>query len=117
MGDASDPNRANYNDTNIATTNAVGCFPGGASPYGVEDMSGNIWEWTRSLWGNYPYPSDAQERLRREGLQASDDQFRVLRGGAFGSVRWDVRCAVRDWFHPVNSVANLGFRVVGRPSF
>ena len=42
----------------------------GASPYGLLDMTGNMWEWTRSLWGDYPYPSQAKERARREALQA-----------------------------------------------
>ena len=50
-GDQADPNRANYGDTGVGTTSAVGAFPDGASPYGLLDLSGNVYEWTRSLWG------------------------------------------------------------------
>ena len=38
---------ANYDRTGIGCTTAAGIFPAGASPYGVEDMSGNAWEWCR----------------------------------------------------------------------
>ena len=46
-----DPNRANCSETGLGRTSAVGCFPGGRSPYEILDLSGNVWEWTRSLWG------------------------------------------------------------------
>lgn len=48
-GNRPDPNAANGGATGINTTSAVGCFPGGASPYGVEDLAGNVWEWTRTF--------------------------------------------------------------------
>jgi formylglycine-generating enzyme required for sulfatase activity len=110
-----DPSRANYDETGIDATNPVGCFPAGASPYGVEDMSGNVWEWTRSLWGDdwdkpayrYPYkPNDG-----REHLDAADNTHRVVRGGAFNNNHRNVRCAYRNRNNPNNRNNNIGFRV------
>lgn len=103
--DEPDPNRANYDDTGIGTTSAVGCFPGGASPYGCLDMAGNVWEWCSTLYREYAYQADDREDLEAEGP-------RVVRGGAFFSSRRGVRCASRFRLGPVDRYHFIGFRVV-----
>ena len=80
-GNEPDPEKANYVDTGLGGTSAVGCFPGGASLYGCEELSGNVWEWTRSLYADDPYPPEGPQRQARENPAA--EGRRVLRGGAF----------------------------------
>jgi formylglycine-generating enzyme required for sulfatase activity len=119
-GDEPDPDRANYEDTGIGTTSAVGCFPDGESPYGLLDMSGTVWEWTGSLWGedlfepDFKYPYDSSDG--RENPDADRDILLVLRGGAFSSSARGVRCAYRLLFSPNSGSYNSGFRVCVSPS-
>jgi formylglycine-generating enzyme required for sulfatase activity len=110
-GDEADVERANYGETGIGTTSAVGCFPGGGSPYGLLDMSGNVWEWCHSLFRPYPYdPTDGRENPEAEGS-------RVLRGGSFdGNLRL-VRCAYRLRLDPDDWFRNFGFRICVAPGF
>jgi len=107
-GDQADPNRANYDDTGVGTTSAVGCFPGGASPYGALDMSGNVWEWCRTEWqDNYENYQDA-DNLEGTGR-------RVLRGGSFDDPRHVVRCSFRYWPSPLYVWLGYGFRLCVSP--
>jgi formylglycine-generating enzyme required for sulfatase activity len=114
-GNEPDPDRANYSDTNIDATSAVGSFPAGVSPYGIVDISGNVEEWTRSLDEDYPYPTDKKTLAQREDLQAPEDRVRVLRGGAFFSSLRYVRCAYRLRYDPYFRHWYIGFRVVVLP--
>jgi formylglycine-generating enzyme required for sulfatase activity len=108
-GDEPDFNRANYRETDIGTTSAVGCFLDGASPYGCLDVSGNVWEWCHSLYRDYPYdPRDGRQEPEAEGL-------RVLGGGSFYDNQGRGRCAYRGILRPDFFMFYLGFRVVVAP--
>jgi formylglycine-generating enzyme required for sulfatase activity/energy-coupling factor transporter ATP-binding protein EcfA2 len=116
-----DPAKCNAYEAGFGGTTPVGIFTNGASPFGCLDMAGNVWEWTRSLWGAewdkpdfwYPYdPSDA----KREALDAPDHLLRVLPGGSWYDTRVFARCAFRLRLDPVNRGGNIGFRVVLRSS-
>jgi formylglycine-generating enzyme required for sulfatase activity len=109
-----DPAKANMASGKRGAPTVVGSYPDGASPYGLLDMSGNVSEWTRSLWGpnivkpgfGYPYdPNDSQ----REDLKAPVTVARVVRGGSSGSD--DARAAYRAGITPDFRHFNLGFRV------
>ena len=110
-GDDIDSKRVNYVDTKIGATNPIGCFPEGGGPYECQEMSGNIWEWTRSHYEAYSY----NPQKRWEDLTASDDILRVLRGGAFLSNGVSVRCASRSGDNPSKGYGDLGFRLVVSP--
>jgi formylglycine-generating enzyme required for sulfatase activity len=118
--EAPDDTRLNYN-LNVKDTTPVGRYGAkGQSPNACDDMAGNVWEWTRSLWGNDPstpefgYPYAARQ-LEREDAQAGGDVLRVLRGGSFLSSAQGVRCAFRDGFSLGNRSGDRGFRVILRP--
>ncbi|HAY28060.1 MAG TPA: hypothetical protein DCY47_11290 [Candidatus Accumulibacter sp.] len=104
----------------IGDTSTPGIFSGGQSPYGCEDLAGNVWEWTRSLWGtdwkpDFGYPYDANDRLR-ENPGAPDKVSRVVRGGSWLDHRDDARCGIRSRYRPGFRLVSLGFRVVLRSS-
>lgn len=108
-GNEFDPARCNSGEGGPGETTPVGQYPEGASPYGILDMAGNVWEWCSTLYKPYPYdPGDGRENPEAEG-------GRVLRGGAFDDGARDVRCAGRSGLYPLSLWRSSGFRVVASP--
>lgn len=88
------------------TTAPVGSFPGGASPFGVLDMAGNVEEWTADWYGG---DYSAVAMMNPRGAETGSE--RVVRGGAWRThVSEYVRSAHRDAFEPTRRMSSLGFR-------
>jgi formylglycine-generating enzyme required for sulfatase activity len=100
------PERANTAEGRVLRTTPVGVYPSGATAHAIHDLSGNVWEWTASLYRDYPYRGDdGREDPGAEGR-------RVVRGGSWYNDRRLARCASRAGGHPDNFLDDLGFRVV-----
>lgn len=78
----------------------VGSFSEGASPYGLVDVAGNVWEWTSSAFT--PGPRTAR-------LDASNGA-RSIRGGSYRSTPLMLRVAYRVGFPAADYAADVGFR-------
>jgi formylglycine-generating enzyme required for sulfatase activity len=105
-GDAPRAERANYEGPGPTR---VGSFACPECPYGLSDMSGNVWEWTRSPYQPYPYdPTDDRTGLDVESLW-------IMRGGSFSDGPQNVRAAVRGGADPGARRAFIGFRVAISP--
>jgi formylglycine-generating enzyme required for sulfatase activity len=101
-GDEWNPAKANVKETGLRGTAAVGSFGAGASPYGVEDMAGNVWEWTADWYEAYPgntYQSDY-----------FGQKFRVLRGGGWFETAESVRTTARNANSEIAANDDIGFR-------
>jgi len=114
-GDRWNKQRCNSAEDDLDDTSPVGSYLKGASLYGLLDVAGNVWEWTRSLWGedslepDFEYPYDPRDG--RESIGEGDEMRRVLRGGSFADLAGNVRCAVRHAHLPYRRFRNVGFRV------
>lgn len=92
-------------DEGWPTTAPAGTFPSGASPYGVLDVTGNVWEWVRDRHR----ASDRGEARDAQGPEAGEQ--RVLRGGAWNGAEsaW-VRPTYRFRAAPTMKRHGIGFR-------
>ena len=85
---------------NVGKPTLVGSYPAGASPYGVLDMAGNVWEWCAT---DYHTGSNHIDK---------DAGYRILRGGSWSSHASHVRAARRDGLAPDVGSPLVGLRVV-----
>jgi sulfatase modifying factor 1 len=84
----------------------VGSFPAGASPLGVLDLAGNVWEWTSGYFSREP--PQAATRYAPRGPLAGDE--RTIRGGSYRSPPSDLRVTRRLGLSPEERLAGVGFR-------
>jgi gamma-glutamyl hercynylcysteine S-oxide synthase len=101
-----------WNRAESLGTADVGSIPAGISWVGAYDLSGNVWEWTSTIYDleAYPYPYDADDG---RSPMFDTDHLRVLRGGAWSSVTLaGFRAAYRVGSRPQSRYYSLGFRCV-----
>jgi formylglycine-generating enzyme required for sulfatase activity len=105
-GDAFDTRRCNTSESEHAGPSPVGTYSEGASPYGVQDLAGNVWEWTGSIPRAYPYDAG-------DGREAPNEYARhVLRGGSWQTDARSARAACRFSVVPGATLFDVGFRLV-----
>ena len=113
------PDLANFADVNkqlpwadrsincgYTATSPVGKFPRGASPFGIEDMAGNVWEWCLDGFSNY----SGKDRTNPRG--PLDSPKRIQRGGSWKAREGNLRVSARGFNAPAYSSNDVGFRVL-----
>lgn len=90
----------------VGDTSQVGSYPGGASPYGVLDLGGNVWEWAADWYAAdyYSNSPDANPQGPETGV------YKIVRGGSW-FCRWgEMLTAKRHYYYPAISYDSIGFR-------
>jgi eukaryotic-like serine/threonine-protein kinase len=93
-------------DDGYVTTSPVGSFPKGASPYGILDLAGNVWEWVLDGYNDKAYSFS----LEKNPYFGSAMGIRVYRGGAFESYASWLRIPKRAGLHQTDRAYWVGFR-------
>jgi gamma-glutamyl hercynylcysteine S-oxide synthase len=102
-----DDDRANFGNRYLGAT-PVDAFPKGQSAYGCFDMTGNVWEWTSTVFQPYagfaafPYPEYSELWF--------DTDHRVLKGGSWATRSPLLRTTFRNFWRPRFRIAFAGFR-------
>ncbi|HTJ34076.1 MAG TPA: ergothioneine biosynthesis protein EgtB [Dactylosporangium sp.] len=109
------PQHANLGQRHLAPA-PVGAYPAGASPLGVHQLIGDVWEWVGSDFTAYPGFTAFPYREYSEVFFGPE--YKVLRGGSFGTDAVACRGTFRNWDYPIRRQIFSGFRTArdARPS-
>ncbi|HJP80393.1 MAG TPA: ergothioneine biosynthesis protein EgtB [Pseudonocardiaceae bacterium] len=101
------PEHANLGQRHLSPA-PVGAYPAGAAPSGAQQLIGDVWEWTSSDFHGYPgftvfpYPEYSKVFFGPD--------YKVLRGGSFGTDAAACRGTFRNWDYPIRRQIFAGFR-------
>ncbi|WP_084713804.1 ergothioneine biosynthesis protein EgtB [Streptacidiphilus rugosus] len=101
------PELANLGQRHLQPAPA-GSFPAGASPDGVRQLIGDVWEWTSSDFA--PHPGFTAFPYKEYSEVFFGPDYKVLRGGAFGVDQVACRGTFRNWDYPIRRQIFCGFR-------
>jgi gamma-glutamyl hercynylcysteine S-oxide synthase len=99
--------RANLGQRHLSPA-PIGAYPAGAAPSGVHQLIGDVWEWTSSDFHGYPGFAAFPYREYSEVFFGGD--YKVLRGGSFGTDASACRGTFRNWDYPIRRQIFSGFR-------
>ncbi|WP_328982555.1 ergothioneine biosynthesis protein EgtB [Streptomyces mirabilis] len=101
------PEHANLGQRHLRPAPA-GSYPAGASPLGVRQLIGDVWEWTSS--DLHPYPGFAAFPYKEYSEVFFGPEYKVLRGGSFAVDQVACRGTFRNWDYPIRRQIFSGFR-------
>lgn len=101
------PEHANLGQRHLRPA-PVGSYPAGASPLGVRQLIGDVWEWTSS--DLEPYPGFVAFPYREYSEVFFGPDHKVLRGGSFAVDQVACRGTFRNWDYPIRRQIFAGFR-------
>ena len=115
-GDSFDKDRCNTEHGGLGRTSPVGLFPNGSSPFGLEDMTGNVCQWCSNwinsspvhLWRS-PHSYIDTDCPDRDPTGPHQGELRALRGGSWQFVNFE-RCSSRLGHSPGDRYPFIGFR-------
>lgn len=101
------PEHANLGQRHLQPA-PVGAYPAGVSPTGVHQLIGDVWEWLDTDFHGYPGFDPFPYREYSEVFFGQ--QYKMLRGGSFGTDPAACRATFRNWDHPIRRQIFVGFR-------
>jgi gamma-glutamyl hercynylcysteine S-oxide synthase len=106
------PDRANLGQRHLSPA-PVGAYPAGASPLGVHQLIGDVWEWVDTDF--HGYPGFAAFPYREYSEVFFGPSYKMLRGGSFGTDAAACRGTFRNWDYPIRRQIFSGFRCARDP--
>ena len=100
-GEGFDPGAVNYRESGVHHAEATGSRPRNRSPFGVMDMSGNVWQWCSDDYQHYP---------GSKGGVSIQPGTKAIRGGSFQSEPWQLTAVARNFEVPSKRSPEIGFR-------